>query len=310
MATTLANIRETLGDYTERNGEFLPAVNQVLARLYDLGVYRDLTVEYSLPVLNSIVVLPEDAHSILHSIVGNQPTYPQSLWHDYKIYGSEASGFTQLVDDGYSPVITQVPEGGVSALYLSPSALDPTASGAPPAESVVIVDGDDGSEVFRGTFTGDGASTTLTLPDTITNIRSIRFDRFRENRFDLLYTSGDLDTSFATVGPGNGVVRYRRFRVSSGVQDGTYVHTLCRRKFIPLRNDDDLSYVSNIGAIKMGLLARLHEDNSDLARADAFWARCAERMDEESQAATGAAMPILRIDPHGIGGRDPIESML
>ena len=60
----------------------------------------------------------------------------------------------------------------------------------------------------------------------------------------------------------------------------------------------------------MGLMARMHEDNSDLDRADAFWARCAERMDEESQAATGAAMPVLQIDPHGTGGKDPVEQMM
>lgn len=310
MATTLSNIRATLEDYTERNGEFLPALNQVLSRLYALGIYKDLTVEYSLPVLNSMVVLPEDASSILHAIVGSRPVRPRGLWHDYRIYGSDAAGFTQLVDDGYSPVITQVPSGGVSALYLSPSVLDPAASGAPAASAEVIVDGDDGSEVFRGAFTGDGSGVTLTLPATITNIRSIRFKNFGETRFDLLYTSGDLDTSFATVGPGAGALRYRRFRVSSGVQDGTYVHVLCKRKFIPLRVDDDLSYVDSIGAIKMGLLARMHEDNSDLARADAFWARCAERMDEESQDATGASMPVLRIDPHGTSGRDPIETMM
>ena len=76
MAATLNHIRESLENYTERNGEFLPALNQVLARIYALGIYKDLTVEYSMPVLDGYVVLPEDAHSIIHATVGNTPHHP------------------------------------------------------------------------------------------------------------------------------------------------------------------------------------------------------------------------------------------
>lgn len=310
MATTLAEITDLLEDYTETNGAFLPALNQVLSRLYKIGIYKDLTVQYSLPVFNGRIVLPEDAASIIHARVSGNPTPPASLWHDYKSTGGATTGVPVLVDDGYSPVIAAPPEAGVTTIGLSPSVLSPTTTGHPANSAVIIIDADDGTRVIRAEFSGHDHDDFFSFDDPVTAIRSIRFEGFGDTRYDLLYTVGDLTSSFATVGPEAGVVRYRRYRVAEGVQDGVYVHVLCRRKFLPLKNDEDISYVDNIASIKLGLMARMYEDNADLERADAFWARCAERLDEESDSETGAARPILNVDPYGLGGHSPIEPML
>lgn len=310
MATTLAEITNLLEDYTETNGAFLPALNQVLSRLYKIGIYKDLTVQYSLPVVNGRISLPEDAASIIHARVSGNPTPPASLWHDYKSTGDATTGLPVLVDDGYSPVITAPPAAGVTTIGLSPSVLSPTTSGDPVASASVTIDADDGSEVIRAVFDGNIHAASFSFATPITAIRSIRYEGFDNTRYDLLYTVGDISSSFATVGPDSGVVRYRRYRVAEGVQDGVYVHVLCRRKFIPLVNDDDISYIDNIGSIKLGLMARMYEDNADLERSDAFWARCAERLDEESESETGAARPVLNVDPYGMGGQSIIEAML
>lgn len=310
MATTLAEITTILEDYTETNGAFLPALNQVLSRLYKIGIYKDLTVQYSLPVVNGRISLPEDAASIIHARMSGNPTPPASLWHDYKSTGDATTGVPVLIDDGYSPVIAAPPEAGVTTIGLSPSVLSPTTSGNPANSAIVVIDADDGTKVLRAEFDGVTDVASFSFDEPVTAIRSIRFEGFGNTRYDLLYTVGDLTSSFATVGPAAGVVRYRRYRVAEGVQDGVYVHVLCRRKFIPLVNDDDISYVDNIGSIKLGLMARMYEDNADLERSDAFWARCAERLDEESDSETGAARPILNVDPYGMGGQSVIEPML
>ena len=87
-------------------------------------------------------------------------------------------------------------------------------------------------------------------------------------------------------------------------------HTLCRRRFHPLRDTTDICYVDNIAAIKLGLLARMYEDNGDVDRAKAYWDMCSERLDEDAQAETGAAIPHLNVDPHGTGGLDPVSNMI
>jgi hypothetical protein len=87
------------------------------------------------------------------------------------------------------------------------------------------------------------------------------------------------------------------------------VHVLCKRAFKLLEDDDDICYVSNIGALKHGLLGRIAEDNADLERANYHWQLCTKLLDEEAASATGAAQPRLNIDPFGTGGRSIMPNM-
>ena len=70
-ALTVNQIRNTLGSYVEAGGDFIASLNQVLARIYSIGTYRDLTVQYSLPVVDSHVTLPDDADAIFVRFVAD-----------------------------------------------------------------------------------------------------------------------------------------------------------------------------------------------------------------------------------------------
>ena len=70
-----------------------------------------------------------------------------------------------------------------------------------------------------------------------------------------------------------------------------------------------VGYVSNIGALKHGLLGRIAEDNADLERANYHWQLCTKLLDDEAASATGAAQPRLNIDPFGTGGRSIMPNM-
>lgn len=87
---TLAQVTDTLGSYIEPGGNFMASLNQVLSRLYGIGTYRDLTVQYSLPVIDGAVTLPDDAASILHTMVDGFPVPVRSLWHDFKSVGTNS----------------------------------------------------------------------------------------------------------------------------------------------------------------------------------------------------------------------------
>lgn len=313
-ALTVNQIRNTLGSYVEAGGDFIASLNQVLARIYSTGTYRDLTVQYSLPVVDSHVTLPDDADAILHVLVDGSPAPVRALWHDYRSVGtSYDTGDLSwgLIDAGYWPTLKLIPEAGVSTLYVHPAASSPSVANWNPASdgSSIVVTASDGDKVYQSTLGSPSAGIyPLQFGVTVTNIHSIRFDGLNAS-FDLRTTSADPDTTIATVGPNNGLTRYRRFRLNRATDGQTVVHVLCKRAFQLLADDDDICYVGNIGALKHGLLGRIAEDNADLERANYHWQLCTKLLDEEAASATGAAQPRLNIDPFGTGGRSTMPNM-
>ena len=112
------------------------------------------------------------------------------------------------------------------------------------------------------------------------------------------------DTSSTTtlaVVKGDGVARYRRFRFSNPSAEVKNIKLLLKRAWEPVLVQDDLIYLGNLNAIKHGLLGMLAEDNADLERAQYHWTICQKLLDEELDAARGAAKPRLSLDPSGSG---------
>ncbi len=316
-ALTTNQLRNVLGEYIEPGGSFLASINQVLSRIYSTGTYRDLTVQYSLPVVNSHVTLPDDADAILHTLVNGSPVPARALWHDFKSVGtSYDTGDLSwgLIDAGYWPTLKNLPEAGVDTLYVEPAASDYRVVAWDPTDgSLIAVAGSDGEKAYVSeSITGTPAE--LLFRDAsdalvpLTYVQSIRFEGLSA-AFDLLTEAGNPDSAIATVGPGSGITRYRRFRLNRSTDGETTVHVLCKRAFRPLEDDDDICYVSNIGALKHGLLGRMAEDNADLERAEYHWQRCTKLLDEEAASAAGSALPRLSIDPFGTGGRSIIPNM-
>ena len=313
-ALTVNQIRNTLGSYVEAGGDFVASLNQVLARIYSTGTYRDLTVQYSLPVVDSHVTLPDDADAILHTMVDGFPVPVRALWHDYRSVGSSYdTGDLSwgLIDAGYWPTLKLLPEAGVESIYVFPAASsyknttwDPLTDG-----SSIVITATDGEKVYQSEL--DPNEPSLEFPTVLVkNILSIRFEGLTA-AYDLRTDIGaDPDTTIATVGPNNGLTRYRRFRLNRATDGETVVHVLCKRAFQPVVDDDDICYVGNIGALKHGLLGRIAEDNADLERANYHWQLCTKLLDDEAASATGAAQPRLNIDPFGTGGRSTMPNML
>jgi hypothetical protein len=302
-AYTLSQLAPMLDKYVEPDGDFKSSLNQVLARIYNMGIYRDLTVQYSLPVVDGCITLPDDADSVLHTMVDGFPVPVRSLWHDFKAIGIGNLSVNPtiqwgLIDAGYAPTSRLLTEA-TSTLYIvsaSGSSVVNTFSNTDGSNITVV--GSDGDQFYTGTLATSPFRITFSTP--ITSIVNIQFDALN-GIFDLRTTSADPDTTIATIGPDSGVTRYRRFRINGSVDGTTVVHVLCKRAFQPLHNDNDIVFVGNIGAIKQGLLGRLMEDNADIERAQYHWNQCMLLMEEEVNSSRGAAVPRLNIDPYGTG---------
>ena len=100
---------------------------------------------------------------------------------------------------------------------------------------------------------------------------------------------------------GDGVVRYRRFRFQNSSAATKDVKLLLKRSWQPLVTENDIIHLGNLNAIKHGLLGMLAEDNADLERAQYHWTICQQLLDQELDAARGAANPKLMLNPAGAG---------
>jgi hypothetical protein len=298
---TLNHITSLLGTYIEPNGDFKASLNQVLARIYNIGTYRDLTVQYSLPVVNGCITLPDDADAVLHTMVDGHPAPVRSMWHDFKAigFGFGADLTWGLIDSGFSPTLQSLPEAGITELTVLPYG---------PYPNTQVFNSNDGEEIVirasnsEGIFESAVNNTTkkITFATPVTHIESIRFEGLAI-QYALVTDASDIGTAYAAVGPDSGVTRYRRFRLNRSTDGVTTVHVLCKRAFQPLSGDNDIVYVGNVGALKHGLLARIAEDGADIERAEYHWQRCTLLLEEEANSSRGAALPRLNIDPFGTG---------
>jgi hypothetical protein len=214
-----------------------------------------------------------------------------------------------LVDAGYHP-LKRLIQTATDTLHIVPSDQSPTRTNFNPDDgSTIVITATDGDKLYASTT--DSVSDNdvpITFEQPITSVISIQFDGLTD-AYDIRTAAADPDTTIATVGPDSGVTRYRRFRLNRSTDGSTNVHVLCKRAFQPLRSDNDIVYVSNVGALKQGLLGRLMEDNADIERAEYHWNKCMQLMEEEAASSRGAALPRLNVDPYGTGSHNRIYQL-
>lgn len=307
-ALTLRQARSILGSYIEPSGDFTASLNQVLARIMSSGTYKDLTVQYSLAHdADGVITLPEDADSILHSLVDGYPTPVRSLWHDFKAIGMNSNIPFGFVDAGYWPTF-YMPEEQIDTLCITPlQPIDTTPFSEANGERIRVVGLDAEGHQWVGTLADDGGP-TVSFAAAISSIVSISFDGLL-GRYALRVVRSDATTTVAYVGPDYGATRYRRFRLAPKPDTTRTVHVLCKRAFQPLVSDNDVLPVSNIAALKQGLLGRIAEDSADIERATYHWGQCVKAMEEEAASTMGAAIPRLNVDPYGTGELDRIPNL-
>jgi hypothetical protein len=205
-------------------------------------------------------------------------------------------------------VIAMVGTSGVSDIlgwWFSSPTVD-----APPWGSMTWTAGVTLYDPATGAVDVDSGPRAYVFSTPVSSIVSIKFSQAEGNSIiDIRTNPDDPETTVATVGPESTVTRYRRYRIPSATSDTT-AHVLVKRAFEPLVNDDDLIYISNLAAIKHGLLGLIAEDNADLERAKYHWVEAQKNMEMEMESARGSAIPNIQFDIMGIGSHSTIRAMM
>lgn len=286
-------------------------LNQVLPRLYSMGIYRDLTIQYQLPIVDGCITLPKNAESVLMFQLNKTPSKVRSLWHDFKAAGMTGGVDPMLwglVDAGYHATQVLMPEPEIDFEVVR-SAYDTNKSPINHKHFTIEMIATNGEEMFSAQSVLNVSEINLGFPEAVTSIESIRFTPSTVGRIYDIVGVQNPDVVLATVGPHAEVTRYRRYRIPS-TSETTTAHVLVKRAFEPIVDDHDIVYISNLAAIKHGLLAVVAEDNADLERANYHWTECQKNMELDMESARGAAIPSVAFDIMGMEGRNALQQML
>lgn len=315
-AFTAGQLETILGEYVKPGGVFLTALRLVLPRLYSMGLWKDVTYETSLSGAHGYITLPPDTDAVLACTINNFPRPVRSLWHDIKIVGRQAtmSSYFGIVDAGYSPVKLGMTE--VQDLTDEADVVAPTTLSVHLAETTTVV----AATAYAGTITlvydtGTGKRTatqsssgdlSFACSGGVKSIVSIIYSAIPA-AIDI-YDAAFPDVVITTIPAGTGVLRLRRFRISS-VSDDTTVHLLLKRSAPENLVAGTIVHLSNLGALQHGLLGKIADDNSALDTAAREWGICGKLLDEELMSILGAAKPTLKVDLSGCGCAAPVHNL-
>lgn len=303
-AHTLSQLETILGYVVEEGGDtFAARMRQVLPRMNDMGLWRDMAYEVSMSGELGYISLPSETDAVLACTINNFARNTRSLWHDVKIVGRTAtlSGYFGIVDAGFFPVLLDMEDvqEEVTADLVPVTTFSTRHTGTSTAASVSGQTTIEGLTATGQRVTLTQSGSTFTASPGIVKITSIAYDE-TSDVVDL------IDPNFptkiiATIPAGSGVVRFRRFRTSNK-DASTVVHLLVKRGCPDQLLDSTVIHLGNVGALKHALLALIAEDSSDIERSSAHWGMCGKLLDQELASMFGSAKPSLRISDPAAGG--------
>ena len=328
-------------DAADRNErQFRDALNEVMPRIYKLGYWREMLVEHTQDASDGYVSLPQDTDSIVAGILDDSPLPTRSLWHDYKLFGTNDDDDTLLtafIDDGYAPVYRDLVSG--SQYKIQVASLKAPFDVVPKKGNVTIryrhnADTTQGADAIVGgattlegvsynecsyTFASTNTGTTAIVIDNnsavtdVTDIISISWSEIPiDHPIRIVATyQGDVganpvvadstkDLILADINTTRGSSRYRRFRIG-GTDSTSSAHMLLKRKWTDADSGSDLVHIPSNAIIKHALLGKLAEDNADLQRAQYHWGLVSQLLETDTDSYRGAAKPTLHIAPDGVG---------
>jgi len=162
-AKTTNQLYQTHGQYLDaaESGEeaFNLALNEIMPRIYKMGYWREMLVEHTQDASDGYVSLPQDTDSIVAGILDDNPLPTRSLWHDYKLFGTNSQNDTLVnafIDDGYAPTYRDLVSG--SQYKVSIASLKANFSLIPKTGSITIryrhnADSTDGADALVGGVT-------------------------------------------------------------------------------------------------------------------------------------------------------------
>ena len=320
--------------------DFRIALNEIMPRIYKMGYWREMLVEHTQDASDGYVSLPQDTDSIVAAILDNNPLPTHSIWHDYKLFGTNDQDKTVLgsfIDDGYAPVYRDLDTANQYTIILATLKEPFTALPSSGTVTIRYRQHDDATQnpvslitpetVLKGStysemsYTMVGADAVYSASSghmvhadiDISEVISISWVGAEEDHPFIVKakytgeagratetTDTTKDLLLADINTSDGVSRYRRYRIG-GTDATSSAHMLLKKRWVDVDSVSDLVHPPSNAILKHALLGKLAEDNADLQRATYHWGVVKELLEADTDSFRGAAKPNLHVAPGGIG---------
>jgi len=287
----------TVADPSDPNSSlFLPLINSASEAIITAGQWKGTLGEVNFNSSTGYVTLPRRWESIVADrmccggvapVLGRYSEFSSSGPCFFALPENQRWNLQCLVDQGEYPTQVHQPTALPIRLTIS-NALDA-------GQTVRLYGvGTNGETIFDSEgFEGVNYTTVYPSVDTtesmiVTNIVKPMFDGF----MSISTVDGTTVTQLSNYEPTETNPLYRRYKV--GVIDahtnGTpVIRTLCKRRYIPLVNEDDLVFPSNVRALGFAMSAcKLEQQGSyEVGQSLPFWDQCYKTLNDSLKQARG-----------------------
>lgn len=260
------------------DSRFLARLNRAIEELMNAGDWPGVVDRYRFRNFDGLITLPAEFQRIVGVAIDNVPMEMRSPWFEFVQDGpgqQDSTGWVDLVlDRGDVCTFQPIPDDGTEYTLRVVGEVDERESGERPA---IIVRGYDADgEPVRTDIDGarsDGEAVAIngdTVPkqtDSVTAFSEVTAVIKPETRgnVDLYATNGTDTIHIARYSPREKTPSYRQYFVPGIASEaGHTVLVRARRRFIPVRDDNDFLLISNMGALESMLMALQKREAEDL----------------------------------------------
>jgi hypothetical protein len=310
---TYGSVKDQLARVTQ-NGmcatdpQLLARTNEAQERLLNKGLYAGTYGRYSVCVYGGCITLPREFESIIGYNFGSIPGQVYNQWYEFMENGpgiAPAGDWKRLIDRGYAPtfrslesqkyikVYTDLVEDSTATILFRGS--DSLNNRVQTQENDQYIDGE------RLSLQTSPVTTSSAFRDVDAINKTVTKGWVRVYAVDPVTNA---ESCIAILAPDETLPMYRRYAIPGFEnQEGSVVTVLAKRKFIPVRSDDDDLIVTNLGALKMMAIAIEKEENNNLDEAEKYEAKALELLREELREVQGSALgrPQVQMDMFAMG---------
>lgn len=310
---TYGSVKEQLARVTQ-NGmcatdpQLLARTNEAQERLLNKGLYAGTYGRYSVCVYGGCITLPREFESVLGYNFGGKAAQVYNQWYEFMENGpgiSPAGDWKRLIDRGYVPVFRDLPDQRYLKVYTDQTE-DQTAT-------ILFRGSDTFNDRIRTLenniyIDGERLDLSTTPVITVNTFRSI--DAINKTvtkgwvRVYAVDPTTNVESCIAILAPDETLPMYRRYAIPGFEnQEGSAVTVLAKRKFVPATTDDDDLIITNLGALKMMLIAIEKEENNNLDDAVKYEDKAVELLREELREVQGSAIgrPQIQMEAFAMG---------
>lgn len=312
VKTRLANV--SAGGICPTDTRLIDRVNEAIQRLMIRGKWLGTIQRYKFCVYHCCLTLPRWVETILAANVCGAPHRIRNQWYEFMGNGPGSVGCCgcSFIDrgDGYSTfhdicgltkklrVYADVPEAAGARILIK--GIDENGN------TIMTLDG---STWIEGEYILIDNATPQLSTKLFTQITGIV--KPVTNGFIRIYeynTTDAVQSIIVLLEPGEKVPSYRRYVVpgtSDDVTNPSCVEAIVKRRFVPIATDNDELIISNIGALKLMLLALEKEERNFLAEAMAYEEKAVKILSDELTESLGdSSTGQIQVQMHAFGGAD------